>query len=42
MQLGSRKLHILHAVVHDYISYGEPAGSRTIAKNTTWVSALQP
>ena len=32
MQLGSRKLHILHAVVHDYISYGEPVGSRTIAK----------
>jgi len=32
MQLGRRKLQILQAVIQDYISSGEPVGSRTIAK----------
>jgi len=32
VQLGKRKLQILHAVINDYISTGEPVGSRTIAK----------
>lgn len=32
MQLGKRKLQILHAVIDDYICSGEPVGSRTIAK----------
>ena len=32
MDLGERKLQILQAIIEDYISSGEPVGSRTIAK----------
>lgn len=32
MELGERKLHILQAIIEDYIVSGEPVGSRTIAK----------
>lgn len=32
MDMDERKLKILHAIVHDYISTAEPVGSRTIAK----------
>ena len=30
--IDDRKLKILHAIIRDYISTGEPVGSRTIAK----------
>lgn len=33
MDLSERKLKILEAIISDYISEGEPIGSRTIAKN---------
>lgn len=33
MELSDRKLKILEAIISDYISEGEPIGSRTIAKN---------
>lgn len=32
MSMDDRKLKILHAIIHDYISTAEPVGSRTIAK----------
>ena len=32
MDMDERKLKILHAIIHDYISTAEPVGSRTIAK----------
>ena len=32
MDLGERKLQILQAIIEDYITTGEPVGSRTIAK----------
>src|SRR5690554_2382487 len=32
VELGERKLHILQAIIEDYIVSGEPVGSRTIAK----------
>lgn len=32
MELGDRKLRVLHAVIDDYINVGEPVGSRTIVK----------
>lgn len=32
MELGERKLHILQAIIDDYIISAEPVGSRTIAK----------
>ncbi|HZJ58252.1 MAG TPA: heat-inducible transcriptional repressor HrcA [Clostridia bacterium] len=34
MELGERKLHILQAIIDDYIISGEPVGSRTIAKKS--------
>ncbi|WP_244833292.1 heat-inducible transcriptional repressor HrcA [Clostridium sp. BJN0001] len=33
MASDDRKLRILQAIINDYINYGEPVGSRTIAKN---------
>ena len=32
MEIDDRKLKILHAIIKDYITTGEPVGSRTIAK----------
>ncbi|WP_139904058.1 heat-inducible transcriptional repressor HrcA [Clostridium thermarum] len=32
MEFDDRKLKILHAIINDYISTGEPVGSRTIAR----------
>ena len=32
MEIDDRKLNILHAIIRDYITTGEPVGSRTIAK----------
>lgn len=32
VELGERKLHILQAIINDYITSAEPVGSRTIAK----------
>jgi heat-inducible transcriptional repressor len=32
VELGERKLQILQAIIEDYITTGEPVGSRTIAK----------
>ncbi|MGL4730038.1 MAG: heat-inducible transcriptional repressor HrcA [Clostridium sp.] len=32
MQMDDRKIYILQAIIHDYITCGEPVGSRTIAK----------
>ena len=42
MEMDSRKQKILEAVVLDYIETAEPVGSRTISKNTIWVSARPP
>ncbi|GAA0126772.1 heat-inducible transcriptional repressor HrcA [Clostridium sp. CTA-19] len=32
MKMDDRKIYILQAIIHDYITCGEPVGSRTIAK----------
>jgi heat-inducible transcriptional repressor len=32
MEMDERKIKILQAIINDYINYGEPVGSRTIAK----------
>ncbi len=32
MKIDDRKIYILQAIINDYIIYGEPVGSRTIAK----------
>jgi heat-inducible transcriptional repressor len=32
MEMDTRKIKILQAIINDYINYGEPVGSRTIAK----------
>jgi len=32
MEMDERKIRILQAIINDYINYGEPVGSRTIAK----------
>ncbi len=32
MDMDERKIRILQAIINDYINYGEPVGSRTIAK----------
>lgn len=32
MEMDDRKIYILKAIIHDYITCGEPVGSRTIAK----------
>ena len=34
MELGDRKLKILHAIIKNYLETGEPVGSRTISKYT--------
>ena len=42
MALNDRKIQILQAIINDYIATAEPVGSRTIAKNIIWESALLP
>ena len=32
MDMDERKIKILQAIITDYITYGEPVGSRTISK----------
>ena len=34
VDLGERKLQILQAIIEDYITTGEPVGSRTKLKST--------